>query len=100
LSNHTAKQALENINAIKATLAKSLPGGEPNIKAIYLKSTNTPALPIYTNETTSPNDVDVPNNLSAAKKLKSKKLNKIKRLQQKPKKNKTAKTTKISKKKN
>lgn len=58
---------MENIEAIKTTLRKCLPGGESNIKSMYLKSTNAPAVPIYTDEKGDANSVDVPNNMSAGK---------------------------------
>lgn len=67
-------------------LAKCLPGGEKNIKSIYLKSTNTLALPIYVDENGNPNLVKLPNNMNKPKKNKAKKLLKIKRLKQSAKK--------------
>lgn len=83
MSTHSAKQAIENIEAIRTTLAKCLPGGDKNIKSIYIKSTNSPALPIYSDETGNANEVDLPNNMSSAKIKRSKlmaKKEKLKRL--------------------
>lgn len=84
LSSHSVQQALENINAIKAELFKHLPGGEQNVKSIYLKSTNTLAVPIYVDTTTNANDIKLKNNITP-KKIKKVKKMKVKRLEKKAK---------------
>lgn len=71
------------MEAIRAILAKNLPGGEKNIKSIYIKSTNSPALPIYSDEQGNPNQVDMPNNMSVGKIKRSKLLAKNKKIKKK-----------------
>ena len=63
LNSHSVEEATENIEAIRKTLAKCLPGGESNIKSMYLKSTNLPAIPIYVNDEENPNKIHLPNNV-------------------------------------
>lgn len=94
LSTHSVKQAVENINAVKTELIKHLPGGESNIKSIFIKSTNAPAVPIYVDLKNTINDIKLPNNMTPAKIKKSKKTL-VKRL----KKNKQKKNKENSKKK-
>jgi len=71
LSSQSVEEALANIGAIRATLAKQLPGGEANVKAIYLKSTNAPAVPIYA-APAAPGELKLPSNMSLAKKRRAK----------------------------
>lgn len=80
MSTHSVEQAMENLNVIKTALAKNLPGGEKNIKSMFLKSTNSLALPIYEDKNGNPNQVELPNNMSQIKIKRAKKLTKIKRL--------------------
>ncbi|RMZ97840.1 ribosomal L1 domain-containing 1-like, partial [Brachionus plicatilis] len=74
LSTHSVQQAVENVNAVKAELIKNLPGGESNIKSMFIKSTDAPAIPIYIDLKNTINDIKVPNNMTPAKIKKSKKL--------------------------
>ena len=90
LSTHTYSEALANINAIKAELFKHLPGGEQNIKAIYLKSTNSPAVPIYVDPAGNANEIKLKNNVTP-RKIKKAKQYKVKRLEKKAKKEEAAK---------
>lgn len=85
LSTHSPAEALANIAAIRAELLRHLPGGAANIKAMFIKSTNTPAVPIYvdtvgTATSASVNAIKVPNNMTPRLVKKSKKLD-VKRLQ-------------------
>ncbi len=82
MTTQSVKQAMENINAIKEQLFKNLPGGEKNVKSIYLKSTDAPAVPIYVDSSTNLNEVKLANNVTA-KKLKKQKRSKVKRLEKK-----------------
>lgn len=74
LSTHTAKQACQNIAVVKAELIKNLPGGQENIKSIYIKSTDKVAVPIFMNTSEGANDVKLPNNMTPTKVKKAKKL--------------------------
>jgi ribosome biogenesis protein UTP30 len=74
LSTHTPKQVCQNIAAVKSELIKQLPGGEGNIKSIYLKSTDRLAVPIYVNTPESVKDVKIENNMNPIKIKKAKKL--------------------------
>ena len=56
-----------------------MPGGEKNIKSMYIKSTNTIAVPIYMDTNTNMNDISVDNNMTPRLIKKSKKMN-VKRL--------------------
>ena len=86
LSTHKVEQALANIEAVRTELVKHLPGGESNIKAIYLKSTDMLAMPIYADAklVEHTNEVKVKNNMTPGKIKKAKKLN-LKRLEKKAK---------------
>lgn len=86
MSTHSVEQAMANIDAVKTELVKHLPGGESNIKAIYLKSTDMLAVPFYTdsNLVEHINEVKIKNNMTPNKIKKAKKLN-VKRLQKKAK---------------
>ena len=65
---------MANIEAVRAELIKLLPGGEANIKAMFLKSTNAAAVPIYVDASgTSVNDIKLPNNMTPRLLKKSKK---------------------------
>lgn len=86
LSTHSVQQAIENVNAVKNELLKILPGGETNIKSIFIKSTNAPAVPIFVDFKNTINDVKLPNNMTPSKIKKSKKLL-VKRLKKKKQKN-------------
>jgi len=81
LSTHTVEQALANISAVKAELIKHLPGGEANIKSMYLKSTDLLSVPVYldTNPIEHVNEIKVANNMTPNKKKKANKLS-VKRL--------------------
>jgi len=83
LSTHSVSQILENLSAIKRVLAETLPGGEANIKSMYLKATNALAVPIYVDQSgRSLNEIKVPSNMTPAKiKLERKKT--VKRLRKK-----------------
>ena len=74
LSTHSVQQAIENVNVVKNELFKSLPGGESNIKSIFIKSTNAPAVPIFLDLKNTINDVKLPNNMTPSKIRRSKKL--------------------------
>ena len=50
MSTHTVKQAMENIEAIKKVLIENLPGGEENIKSMFIKSTDQLSVPIFMNK--------------------------------------------------
>ncbi len=82
LSTHTVEQAIDNINTVKSELIKHLPGGEANIKSIYLKSTDTISIPVYydTNSIVHATEIKVKNNMTLNKKKRAKKLS-VKRLQ-------------------
>jgi hypothetical protein len=84
LSTHTVKQAVHNINTIKAELLRHLPGGMTNIRAIYIKSTNAPAVPIYVDSRADINEIKVKNNVTP-RKIKKAKQYKAKRLEKKAK---------------
>ena len=74
LTTHTVEQAVENLNAVKAELIKNLPGGESNIKAMFIKSTNQVAIPIYLNNSAVLKDIKLENNMNPKKIKKAKKL--------------------------
>lgn len=74
LSTHTTKQACQNIAAVKAELIKHLPGGESNIKSIYIKSTDQVAVPIFTSDPKDFKAVQLENNMTPVKVKKAKKL--------------------------
>ncbi len=74
MSSHTAKQACQNIAAVKAELIKHLPGGEGNIKSIYIKSTDKLGVPIYVNTPEAVKDVKLENNMTPQRIKKAKKL--------------------------
>lgn len=74
LSTHTVKEACENISAVRKELVKHLPGGESNIKSIYIKSTDQIAVPIYQTDVQAVKKVKVENNMTPAKVNKAKKL--------------------------
>jgi hypothetical protein len=78
------KQALHNINTIKAELLRHLPGGMTNIKSIYIKSTNSPAVPIYVDASGDVNEIKLKNNVTP-RKIKKAKQYKAKRLEKKAK---------------
>ena len=59
-----------------------MPGGEQNIKSIFIKSTDAPAVPIYVDTKTNMNDVKVMNNMTPRLIKKNKKLT-VKRLKKK-----------------
>ncbi|CAF0706001.1 unnamed protein product [Brachionus calyciflorus] len=82
LSTHSVQEAMENINAVRNELFKHLPGGESNIKSIFLKSTDTPAVPIFVDTKGNINEIKIPNNMTTAKVKKNKKMV-VKRLQKK-----------------
>ena len=71
MSSHTVEQACKNIETIKSELIKNLPGGEDNIKSIYIKSTDEIAVPIFVSEQ---KDVKLDNNMTPVKIKKAKKL--------------------------
>jgi hypothetical protein len=48
-TEHSVKQAIENIDCIRSKLKEVLPGGEKLIKGIYLKSTDSISIPIFIN---------------------------------------------------
>jgi hypothetical protein len=48
-TEHSVKQAIENINSIRSKLNEVLPGGDKIIKSISLKSTDSLSVPIYVN---------------------------------------------------
>jgi len=85
-STHSVTQILENLSAIKKTLAAHLPGGEANIKAMYVKATNTVAVPIFVadqqQQAASLNEIKVPSNMTP-KKVKRERKKAVKRLQKK-----------------
>jgi len=92
LSSHSVEQAMANLNEIKTTLVKHLPGGEQNIKSIFIKTTNSVAVPIYEDKSaTNINEIKLKNNMTPSKLAKSKKVNKVKRLKKKQLKEKLAK---------
>lgn len=82
MSSHTVDQAKENIEVIKSELIKFLPGGEKNIKSIYLKTTNAPAVPLYIDTQTDLNQIKLKNNMTEKKIKKAKKFA-VKRLKRK-----------------
>ncbi len=85
LSTHTVDQAISNIEAIKSTLCKHLPGGLSNIKSMYLKSTDSIAVPIFVDTNLAAvNELKLENNMTPrlikkAKKLVVKRLEKAKK---------------------
>jgi hypothetical protein len=70
-----------------------LPGGSDNIKSIYIKSTDSPAVPIYVDTQTNANELKLTNNMTPRLVKKSKKLS-VKRLAAK----KQAKSKRLAKK--
>ena len=46
-SNMTAEQIVDNILMAAKVLAEVIPGGAENIRSIYIKSQDSPALPVY-----------------------------------------------------
>lgn len=58
---------------------KHLPGGESNVKSMFIKSTDSPAVPIYADVTGNMNQVKIKNNMTPGKINRAKKLN-VKRL--------------------
>lgn len=84
MSSHSVEQAMANLNEIKTTLVKHLPGGEQNIKSIFIKTTNSVAVPVYEDKSgTNINKIKLKNNMTPSKLAKSKKVNKVKRLKKK-----------------
>jgi hypothetical protein len=74
---------MANLQEIIQMLVKHLPGGESNIKSIYLKSTDSKmALPIYVDFKGNPNEIKVPSNLSLQQ-MKKKTARSVKRLKKK-----------------
>lgn len=47
LSSHSVPQAMENLEALRVEFMKVVPGGEPNIKSMFLKTTNSVAVPLF-----------------------------------------------------
>ncbi len=74
LSTHSVKQACENINAVKSNVIKNLPGGEANIKSVYLKATDEMAVPIFLDDVKAFKEVKLASNMTDAKIKKAKKL--------------------------
>jgi len=90
LSDHNVSQAMANIAAIKTALIKHLPAGEANIKAIYLKTTNGIAVPLFFDNKTDMNKLRIPSNMTPRLVKKSQKLS-VKRLTKKKEKTKRIK---------
>lgn len=67
LSSHTVEEAVENLEQIKSELFKHVPGGVSNIKAMFLKATNTVAVPLYIAQDGDANAVKVPSNMTEAR---------------------------------
>jgi hypothetical protein len=63
-------------------LFKHLPGGAKNVKLMFLKATNTLAVPIYVDQTVNINDIKVENNLTIQKVTKGRRIA-LKRLKKK-----------------
>ena len=64
---------MENVEAIRKCLVENLPGGESNIKSMFLKSTDLISVPFYLNTTNSVDSVKMENNMSVAQVKRAKK---------------------------
>ena len=59
---------MENIDAIKKSLIEHLPGGEPNIKSMFIKSTDQLSVPIFvSNMISDPSEIKLKNNMTPVK---------------------------------
>ena len=66
---------MENIEAIKKSLIENLPGGEANIKSMFIKSTDQLSVPIFlANTIADPSEIKLKNNMTP---IKIKKANKF-----------------------
>ena len=70
---------MENIEAIKKCLIENLPGGEENVKSIFLKSTDQMSVPIYASTLNDPSVIKLENNMSERKVKRAKKFSVTKR---------------------
>ena len=58
---------MENIEAIKKVLIENLPGGEENIKSMFIKSTDQLSVPIFMNKIDDPSVIKLKNNMTPSK---------------------------------
>jgi hypothetical protein len=71
---------MENVEAIKKCLIENLPGGEENIKSMFLKSTDQMSIPIYQSALKDPSVIKLANNMTVSKVKRAKKFSVTKRL--------------------
>ena len=71
---------MENVEAIKKCLIENLPGGEENIKSMFLKSTDQMSIPIYQSALQDPSVIKLANNMTVSKVKRAKKFSVTKRV--------------------